>query len=137
MRVHTRRVAITYADVLKNNARAARSRAGLDQEDVAERMRELGFSAWLRQTVTRIERGRRRLTAEEVFGLALALGTTPVALLSPTPDDDAVELPGSSLPDLPALHVIAMIVGQGRYVAWAGNRPTYPGRPVGLGSGLR
>jgi hypothetical protein len=42
----------TYAGVLSRNVRAARGRVGLDQEQLARRMRALGYTAWVRQTVT-------------------------------------------------------------------------------------
>jgi hypothetical protein len=45
-------------------------------QDLAARMQRLGYGAWLYQTVGNVERGKRRVTAEEV--LALALDTTGV-----------------------------------------------------------
>ena len=65
---------------------AERSRADIGPGSAfAERMRSLGFSAWIRQTVGTAERGRRRITAEEMVGLAQALGA-PVAALLPCAD---------------------------------------------------
>jgi 8-oxo-dGTP diphosphatase len=82
-----------YAEVLARNIRAARSRIDLGQDAVAARMRNLGFSAWLRQTVGSTERGRRRPTAEEILGLAFALETTVPRLMAPLWEDKWVELP--------------------------------------------
>ncbi len=88
----------TYSDVLARNIRAARSRTDLGQEAVAERMRDIGFSAWIRQTVGSTERGRRRPTAEEILGLAICLETTAQRLMTPLWEDKWVELPsGESL----------------------------------------
>jgi 8-oxo-dGTP pyrophosphatase MutT (NUDIX family)/transcriptional regulator with XRE-family HTH domain len=87
----------TYSEVLARNIRAARSRADIGQESLATRMRNLGYSAWMRQTVGSTERGRRRPTAEEIFGLALALETSIPALLAPTADDDGIGLPRGSI----------------------------------------
>ncbi len=83
----------TYGEILARNIRAARSRIGIGQENVAVRMQALGFSAWIRQTVSSTERGRRRPTAEEILGLAACLETTVHHLMSPLPQDGSVELP--------------------------------------------
>ena len=66
---------VPYASQLASNLRAARGAANLSQSDVGERMRALGFTAWLRSTVSLAEQGKRRVTAEELLGLALALET--------------------------------------------------------------
>ena len=88
----------TYSEVLAQNIRAARSRTDLGQEAVAERMQNLGFSAWIRQTVGSTERGRRRPTGEEILGLAICLETTVQRLMTPLSEDKWVELPsGESL----------------------------------------
>ena len=41
----------TYGEVLARNIRAARSRIGLGQAAVANRMRALGYQEWRPQTV--------------------------------------------------------------------------------------
>jgi hypothetical protein len=87
----------TYAEVLTLNVRAARVRIGLEQDPAARRMRALGFTAWRRQTVAGVERGERRLLAEEILGLAIALETSIGALLDPGPDDKRVQLPGGGV----------------------------------------
>lgn len=88
----------TYADVLARNIRAARSRASLQQEPLATRMRALGYSSWQRQTVASVEKGRRRVSAEEILGLAVATETSIGALMAPAVDDKIVDLaPGKTL----------------------------------------
>lgn len=83
----------TYTDVLARNVRAARSRLGVSQEMLASRMRSLGYTAWLRQTVANVEKARRRVMAEEIFGLAYALETSIAVLMCPTSDDGLVSFP--------------------------------------------
>jgi hypothetical protein len=72
-----------YADVLTENFRAAKARAGLNQEAVAARMCALGFSEWRYQTVGQVEKGKRRLTAEEVMALAWVMETSITTLMRP------------------------------------------------------
>lgn len=79
--------------------RAARARLGLEQEPLAERMRALGFSAWRRQTVANAEKNTRRLNAEEVLGLALALETSIGVLMEPTADEARIALPSGQAID--------------------------------------
>lgn len=92
-------MAMSYREVLARNIRAERNRAGLSQQDLAGRMQALGFTAWLHQTVGSTERGKRRLLVEELFGLALAIGTSMGALLAPAQEVRSVELPGGQLVD--------------------------------------
>lgn len=118
-------VTTSYADVLARNMRAARARRGLEQEPVAARMRALGFSAWRRQTVAAVEKGARRLTAEEVLGLALALETRLFSLVEPSREDDPIGLPSGA--SMPFLTVHALIYGGSKYtVRWDGDIPQFP-----------
>jgi len=88
----------TLGAILARNIAAARAGRGLQQSDLADRMRALGWK-WVRQTVGEIENNRRRLTAEEVLGLAICLETTMLRLLTPLWTEEEVELPGGiSLP---------------------------------------
>lgn len=100
----------TYAEVLARNVRAARSRSGLQQEPLAERMRHLGFHAWLRQTIANVEKGRRALRAEEVLGLAICLETTVQRLMTPLWEDKWVDLP-SGVP-LRVGAVVTLVTGE-------------------------
>ena len=118
-------VAVSYADVLAKNVRAARARRGLEQEPLAARMRALGFSAWRRQTVASVEKGTRRLTTEEVFGLALALETRFYALLEPTLEDGMIGLPSGDMMPFRAVH--ELLHGGSKYtVSWDGDVPSFP-----------
>jgi 8-oxo-dGTP diphosphatase len=82
-----------YASILARNMRVARAAADLSQAEVGERMRDLGFTSWLRQTMSTVEKGKRRLTAEEVFWLSYILGTSVIRLMSPTEDDHWIAAP--------------------------------------------
>jgi 8-oxo-dGTP diphosphatase len=82
-----------YASILARNLRAARAAANLSQTEVGERMRDLGFTAWMRSTVSLAEQGKRRLTAEEVFWLAYVVDVSVTRLASPTEDDNWIAAP--------------------------------------------
>lgn len=82
----------SYAADIARNLRVARAGADLSQADVGERMRALGFASWLRQTMSTVEKGKRRVTAEEIGALALCLNTT-IARLTHA-ESPLVEMPG-------------------------------------------
>lgn len=111
----------TYGAVLSRNVVAARARARLKQSEVADRMRALGFS-WHPQTVGEVERGTRRLMAEEILGIALAVGATVGALMEPAAEDRTVVLPSGA--ELPGGSVQASVrhVNDGR-VRWDDGKP--------------
>lgn len=67
--------------LLGRNVRRCRVDAGLTQEQLSDRS---GFS---QQYISDMERGLRNPTIVSLYELADALGTTPVALI--TPDDEA------------------------------------------------
>jgi 8-oxo-dGTP pyrophosphatase MutT (NUDIX family) len=80
---------MSFRDLVARNVRVARAAVTpkLSQADLAERMRALGFGEWRRQTAGNTESGKRRVTAEELLGLALALDTT-MARLTSSPDEN-------------------------------------------------
>lgn len=57
------------------NVRAARLKAGLSQEQLAER------SGFTQQYLSGLERGQRNPTIVSLYEIAQALGTTPIELL--------------------------------------------------------
>lgn len=117
----------TYADVIVQNLRAARARKGLEQRDLVERMRALGVTNWHRQTLSRVERGERRLLAEEIFALALALETSISALMGNLGDEKGIELPGGVIT---SAEVMTLASGRNSgAVQWEGNVPVF-GRGV-------
>jgi transcriptional regulator with XRE-family HTH domain len=115
----------SYHDVLARNLRGFRSRRGVGQELLAAKMRALGFTAWRSSTVAKAEQGQRRITAEEVFGLADALGVTMRQLLAPQPDDKLVEFPSGDAVEV--LHVIRLLEGStDNAVEWDRDKPDRP-----------
>ncbi len=70
-----------YRETAATNIRVARAYHLLKQDDVVTRMHALGFTYWHRQTVGQVERGKRRLYVEELYGLAQALETSVAGLL--------------------------------------------------------
>jgi transcriptional regulator with XRE-family HTH domain len=115
----------TYSEVLAGNIRSARTRIKIEQESVAARMRALGFSAWARQTVSRVERGTRRVTAEEVFGLAYALETSIGRLMAPTDEDKVVEFPSGDPIAVEAVRMSASGNVVHGLVVWTGDEPQF------------
>lgn len=118
---------MTYAEVLARNVRTARRRKELDQEPLAARMRTLGHSAWRRQTVANVEKAARRVTAEEVLGLALALETSITALMSPPREEEAGAVRLSSGDLLPASEVAILARGllHRRAIVWEDDKPVF------------
>jgi transcriptional regulator with XRE-family HTH domain len=76
-----------YGDLIARNIRAVRARRQLDLRNVEARMRALGFEKWHRGIMGKIERGERRLLAEELLALAYALETSIEALVAPALDE--------------------------------------------------
>ena len=115
----------TYSDVLARNIRAARSRQGLSQADVVERMRALGFSAWHKPTLGNVERGQRRVQAEEILGLAACLATTVQRLMTPLWEDKWVEFPnGMGLRVGAVVSLVSSTNGSNDgEICWHGNTP--------------
>jgi 8-oxo-dGTP pyrophosphatase MutT (NUDIX family) len=100
-----------YKVILGRNVSADRGRLQLSQTAVAARMQDLGFEDWRQQTVANIEKGKRRVTAEEVLGLVVALESTLPRLLAPIGGDLWVELPSDSGHLLPGMEVISLATG--------------------------
>jgi transcriptional regulator with XRE-family HTH domain len=71
-----------YAEMIRSNIRAERARKRLDQADITAGMRTLGFANWHRGILGKIERGERRLLAEELLGLADVLDIPAERLIS-------------------------------------------------------
>lgn len=70
----------SYTAALGANIRAERSRAGISQKALAERMCELGFG-WQYQTVGKIEHNNRPLLVTEVLALCMAIGVSVATLM--------------------------------------------------------
>ena len=116
-----------YGDVLAANVRATRSRKRLGQADVTARMRALGFDQWHRQTLGKIERGERRLTAEELLGLSGALDTSVATLMMPPPDMDFITLPSGAAVQAKSVTRSVLLQQNDGWVRWEGNTPRWFG----------
>jgi transcriptional regulator with XRE-family HTH domain len=118
-----------YGMVIARNLRAARSRLGIEQEEVARRMRVQGYETWLRQTVSSIEKNKRRPLAEEIAALAAALETSIPQLMTPTADDAdvVVDFPAGEIDGQQAFAVISVRrwieAVNDRAVRWKDGRP--------------
>jgi hypothetical protein len=119
---------VSYGDVLAANIRAARSRARLPQELVAARMRALGFREWRYQTTGAVERGKRRVTAEEIAALAWVLQTSVKALMVPA-DDELVEFPAGGVIAAAAVRRSTEGHNDGS-VSWDGEKPIFDPEPM-------
>lgn len=98
----------SFSDVIVRNIRTLRARKGLDQGDVVERMRNLGFTNWHRQTMSKIELGQRRVTMEELLGLVLVFETSWGSLMFPAAGElRLATLPGGQPVILPLQHEMA------------------------------
>jgi transcriptional regulator with XRE-family HTH domain len=83
--------------------RRVRTRKGWNQQQLADRLHELGAPID-RATISKIETGDRRVTLDEVFWFAYALGVSPAALMLPRPYGSTVAVtPTTSLPSSRAL----------------------------------
>lgn len=119
----------SYDDVLARNIRASRVRLGLTQDSLAARMRALGYTVWLRQTVPNVEKGKRRVLATEVFGLAAALEITAPLLMAATDHDGAIAFPAGQSISAASARALATGFNDGA-VTWQGDVP-------GFGAGRR
>jgi transcriptional regulator with XRE-family HTH domain len=102
----------TARQMLAGNIGAAMGRTRLTQTDLAERMKQLGYEKWSRQTVAEIVSGNRRVLAEELFGLALCLDAAVDRLMRPLWEQEDIELTSGFA--LPAL-AVGQLVGGGDF----------------------
>jgi transcriptional regulator with XRE-family HTH domain len=128
--------ALTFTEWFARNFRAARAAAGHHQGDVSERMNGLGFKEWRRQTVARVERGERRVSAEEAFWLAYVLDTSVARLMSPTEDDHWVAAPNGKT--IHAQHARQRMRSTGdAAIQWHDNTPEFmPDHAGWIGPGV-
>ena len=115
-----------YRLVLGRNISGARGRLQASQTAIAERMRNLGFDDWRQQTVAKVEKGTRRLAAEELLCLVEALETTLPALIATVGGELFTELPSGSGRYIPGAEIIRLANG-GRggdgMISWYNNKP--------------
>ena len=118
---------VPYTDALARNLRAARAIADIGQADVAARMNELGYPEWRRQTVARVEKGTRRITAEEAAALTVSLG---IVLSDITMPRDGGEEPQIMFPSGLVIDGRRLLVNDGS-VTWDENNKPVLSPPSG------
>jgi transcriptional regulator with XRE-family HTH domain len=123
--------AISYGSLVARNLRAARAAANLSQADVGERMQALGFTSWVRSTMSLAEQGKRRVTIEELAGLTVVFEVDLTVLAYPPGDGQPVSLPGGQEIVFPAARYGASVHPSGS--VWDGNRPLLTARAANNG----
>lgn len=108
-------------DLVAANIRAERGRLDLSQKDLAERMSDM-HHVWSRPTVSQVEKGARPVSADELYGLAIALNVSVLSLLAPTVDKSQVFDVGWSEPI--SAGMLSQLLGQ-EPVTWA--KPIWEG----------
>jgi transcriptional regulator with XRE-family HTH domain len=113
----------TYGSLIGREISAARGRLQLSQTSVAVRMRSLGFD-WHQQTVASVEKGKRRVTAEELLFLSYALQTTVAALERPADDGLVISVPSGGY--IAVASVQRSVAGvRDDAIQWKGNDPVF------------
>jgi transcriptional regulator with XRE-family HTH domain len=99
---------MTPAQVFARAVRSAREQCGTTQDELAERLTELGLP-FDRSMVAKVEGERRGVSLDEVLGFAVALGVSPVSLLVPQSAAETVAL----TPNTPVESVQASLWARG------------------------
>jgi transcriptional regulator with XRE-family HTH domain len=108
--------------VFARRVRDARQNQGLTQQELVQRLAELGLRMD-RSTLNKLESGREgvRVSLDKVFALAAALEIQPIHLLLPLEDEQPVAVTPTTV--VPARLARAWVRGQvalpGRSVTWA------------------
>jgi transcriptional regulator with XRE-family HTH domain len=102
------RETVDYAPILAGNIARARGASGFTQAALAESMARVGFP-WKRITVAEVERGVRRVSLDELVGLAALFGKPIVEFLLPQSDLD-YQLPSGRT--LPAAMLLELVFGE-------------------------
>lgn len=108
--------------VLAEAIRSAMGRRNLSQTDMSERMTNLGYPKWSRQTVAEVMTGGRRILAAELYPLSFALEMPLPALVMPWTEAGPAEI---ELPSGVRLRYVVETRAAGPYGnLWNGNTPT-------------
>jgi transcriptional regulator with XRE-family HTH domain len=114
-------VVTTPEDILAETIRSAMGRRNLSRTDLAERMNNLGYPKWSRQTVTEVVEGNRRILAVELYPLSFALEMPLPALVMPWTEAGPAEI---ELPSGVRVRYSVVTRAASPYGAlWDGNRP--------------
>lgn len=116
------------SQVLARNIRVLREVLAISQDDLAERMSQIGHAQWTQTTVSAVERGTRKLDLDELVALSLCLERRLIHIISPAGVDgmsaDPVTI-AKGVPPVPALVLRKNLqeTGVNDLVSWDGNRP--------------
>jgi transcriptional regulator with XRE-family HTH domain len=88
---YNRTMTSTLRATTATQIRAYRTRLGMSQQDLADRLNQLGARVD-RTVVAKVESGKRAVSLEDAFRFALALHVAPVHLLVPTDSDEPIHL---------------------------------------------
>jgi transcriptional regulator with XRE-family HTH domain len=77
----------SYREIVGRNVKRARTDAGLSQDALAEGVGAFLKDPWVKQTVYRIETGKRAVDADELLALSYLLNVTISTLLFPAWDE--------------------------------------------------
>lgn len=123
---------IAYRDALAARLRSVAAGRGLEQANLAARMKALGYT-WHRQTVSAVFQGSRRITAEEILGLSIALETSISELMAPLTNSSRgkfVGLPNGAVVTASEVSGSAGAGIPGGFIRWEGDNPIFPSNVV-------
>ena len=81
----------TPSQVFRQRMREVREHGKLSQQDLCQRLVDIGF-ALRRSAIREIEKGSRRISLDEALAIAAALGVAPVYMFTPFESDDPIEI---------------------------------------------
>jgi len=135
--------AVGASHAVAANVRRLRKQQGLTAERLATRCADLGADRITGYVITNMETHRRTVSVDDLLIFALALQTSPAALLQPAREstqrrgstsDDRPETPGLRITSTKAItdhdHIRAWLTGQTDH---SGSTPTTPSRAPGAG----
>ena len=73
----------TAQAVIAGRVVALRQARGASQQDLADRLTEIGYPKLHRTALSKLEKCAQRITVEDLLALAVALDVAPVVLLTP------------------------------------------------------
>jgi transcriptional regulator with XRE-family HTH domain len=126
---------VSLGGVLARALKTLRERAHITQEALAIQMRRVGFTNWKRITVAEVESAKRKLSLEELVGLAILFDVPVGFLLSAFDSDEVVQLNESLT--VTTAQAQELITGRPIDTAWHGIRlvATATGRVIGTDFG--
>jgi len=126
----------SFGQIIGENVKALREEAGWTQAQLAEAMTRLGFD-WKRITMAEAEAASRRVTYEELVGLAVLFGVPVVELLIPSEAPNDTTLLAWNTGDLTASTVLELLIGSGGALGRGGLAWRAAARAAGRPRGMK